>query len=280
MRRSLYAEMLKLGKRPAVHTTIGVWLVLSLFFGYVFPYFTYRGSSAAAAEERAAAIAGVLDALPASLATTPIAGLPVFAGALAILFGALATGSEYGWRTMKIVLSQGPPRTSVIAGKLAALVLLLASILVLSFATAAVASAIVEGATELPTAWPSAGAVLAGLGSGLLIAAMWCSAGVLLAHLLRGTAMPIGLGLVWALAVENLLRTGASIPVLGTLQRYTPGSAAGSLVAALDATPQSAGGTPGVSTNLPGLTAAAVLLVYLAVFVIATVLVVRRRDVN
>jgi hypothetical protein len=119
------------------------------------------------------------------------------------------------------------------------------------------------------------------LGSGLLIGAVWCTFGVLVATLLRGTALPIGLGLVWALAVENLLRTGVEIPVLGTIQQYTPGSAGGSLVAALGAATQGAeGGAPGVNAALDGPTATAVLLAYLALFIGATLAVTRRRDVE
>lgn len=278
---SLAAELLKLRKRPAVLTTIAVWLVLAVVFGYVFPYFSYTSlDGAASAEDRAATLQELLEALPASLDTTSISGLPIFAGALAILLGVLAAGSEYAWRTQKMILTQGPSRTRVLAGKIVALVLILLGILAFSFVLNAAASVLVANAADRAITWPGVVDLLAAIAGGLLIGGVWCTFGVLLASLLRGTALPIGLGVVWALAVENLLRSGVSIPVVGTLQQYTPGSAGGSLVAALGATTQNAGGTPGITEGLSGATATAVLLGYLALFVCATLLVTRTRDVE
>ncbi|HEV8653239.1 MAG TPA: hypothetical protein VG276_28560 [Actinomycetes bacterium] len=34
--------------------------------------------------------------------------IPLFAGALALLIGVLATGGEYGWDTVKVLLTLGP----------------------------------------------------------------------------------------------------------------------------------------------------------------------------
>ncbi|HEX2144140.1 MAG TPA: ABC transporter permease subunit [Glycomyces sp.] len=276
------AEVFKLRKRPAVLTVLAVWLALAVVFGYVFPYFNYTGlDDAAAAGDSAAALQGLLQALPDNWGLTSIRGLPMFAGALAILLGVLAAGSEYAWRTQKMILTQGPGRTRVMAGKFAALVLLLLVILACSFAVNAGASALVANATDRAITWPAFADLLAAFGGGLLIGAVWCTFGVLMGTLLRGTALPIGLGLVWALAIENLLRTGAEIPVLGTIQQYTPGSAGGSLVAALGAVTQGeAGGTPGISNALTGTTAVVVLFIYLVVFVSATLTVVRKRDVE
>ncbi|OLT20313.1 hypothetical protein BJF79_16410 [Actinomadura sp. CNU-125] len=278
---SLAAEFRKLRKRPAVLTAIAVWLVLAVVFGYVFPYFSYTGlDDAASAEQRAAALQGLLQALPDSLGPTSVRGLPIFAGALAILLGVLSAGSEHGWRTQKMILTQGPSRTSVLAGKVASLVALLLGIIACSFVLNAVAGVVVVGAADRAIVWPGIVDLLAALGGGLLIGAVWCAFGVFVATLLRGTALPIGLGLVWCLAVENLLRAGVEIPVLGTLQQYTPGSAGGSLVAALGAVPQNAGGTPGITEGLGGATATAVLFGYLALLVGGTLSLTRRRDVE
>jgi ABC-2 type transport system permease protein len=278
---SLAAEVLKLRKRPAILATIAVWLVLAVVFGYVFPYFSYTAlNDSVSAEDRAATLQGLLQALPGSLGPTSIRGLPIFAGALAILLGVLAAGSEYAWRTQKIILTQGPSRTRVLTGKIVALVLMLLTVLACSFVLNAAASVLVANAADRAITWPGAVDLFAAVAGGLLIGAVWCTFGVLLASLLRGTALPIGLGLVWALAVENLLRTGVEIPVLGTLQQYTPGSAGGSLVAALGATTQNAGGTPGITEGLSGATATVVLVAYLALFVCATLMVTRARDVE
>ena len=44
MRASFAAELLKVGRRPAMWLVAVVWLVLSLVFGYLFPYLSYRGA--------------------------------------------------------------------------------------------------------------------------------------------------------------------------------------------------------------------------------------------
>jgi ABC-2 type transport system permease protein len=157
---------------------------------------------------------------------------------------------------------------------------MLLGVLACSFVVNATASVVVANAADRTITWPGVVDLLAALAGGLLIGGVWCTFGVLVATLLRGTALPIGLGLVWALAVENLLRTDVEIPVLGTLQQYTPGSAGGSLVAALGATTQNAGGTPGISEGLSGAMATTVLLAYLTLLVCVTLLVIRTRDVE
>jgi hypothetical protein len=128
--------------------------------------------------------------------------------------------------------------------------------------------------------WPSFGDIAEGLGSALLIGGMWTAAGLLLGTLTRGPALSVGLGLVWALVVENLLRGVAAL--LGPVKVVTdwlPGTAAGSLAGALGAAPQSdPSGTPGVQTILSGGTATALLLGYVAVFAVVSLLLTSRRD--
>jgi hypothetical protein len=109
---------------------------------------------------------------------------------------------------------------------------------------------------------------------------MWTTAGVLLGSLARSPALAVGLGLVWALVVENLLRgVSGLLGGLAVLTDHLPGTAAGSLVGALGPSGQ-AGGAPGVLTILPGSTALAALAVYLVMFAAATLLLVRRRDLT
>lgn len=90
--------------------------------------------------------------------------------------------------------------------------------------------------------------------------------------------MAIGLGLVWAMAVENLVRgTAMLLDVVDTLQRGLPGVNAGSLVAALGDGPN---GTPGVAAVVGPGQASAVLAAYLVAFAVLTALLVARRDVT
>ena len=64
---------------------------------------------------------------------------------------------------------------------------------------------------------------------------MWAALGAVLGVVLRGVALPIGLGVVWVLGVENLI-SGVADSVLTALQPVRdvlPGVNAGSLASAV-----------------------------------------------
>src|SRR6187397_2156335 len=67
-------------------------------------------------------------------------------------------------------------------------------------------SLVVAGVESQAVVWPSAGSIVTSLGAGFLVLEMWALAGFLLGTIARGPALSVGLGLVWALVVENLLR--------------------------------------------------------------------------
>jgi ABC-type transport system involved in multi-copper enzyme maturation permease subunit len=273
---SASAELLKLRKRPAIWVLAGVWLTLLTFFGYLLPYLGYvTGDSSA---PRSGALA---DTLPANLVGNAVAGYALFGGAIVMILGALVAGSEYGWGTLKTVLTQRPGRTSVYAGSLVSLAAVLLALVLVGFGLSAAASATIATAESLPLAWPAATDVLTGIAAGWLILGMWCLFGVLLGTLTRGTAMAIGLGLVWALVVENLVRASSAVlDVLGTVQQGLPGVNAGSLVAALGAQGESPeGGTPGVAPVVDGTQATLVLVGFAVAFAVIAGLLQARRDV-
>ncbi|MBK1783010.1 ABC transporter permease subunit [Prauserella cavernicola] len=265
------AELRKQVRRPAHWLLLGVAVVLTLTFAYVIPYLGYTGRSG----ERSR---GLESMLPAELVGNTIAGTPVFVGALALIFGVLVVGGEYGWQTWKTVLAQGSPRLRVFAAKvvvttLGSLVLVLA--LLATGAAAGLGVALLQGA---PITWPSLPALLVGAGGGWLITTMWAMAGVLLAVALRGVALPIGLGLVWLLAVQNLLSAVAAplVDWIASLQKVLPGPNAGSLVSALGAP----SGTPGVSEVVGAGQGAVVVACYLVVFTVVGGFLLWRRDIE
>jgi ABC-2 type transport system permease protein len=286
MRASLTAELLKVGKRPATWLIAVAWLVLSLLFGYLFPYLSYRGAptgpAAGAGAGQASAEQVLAEALPANLVPTAIQGFPVFAGALALLLGALSAGSEYGWGTWKTILAQGPGRLAVLAGKLAALGLVLGLVVLATFAVAAPASWLIAAVESQPLRWPPLAELAQGLAAGWLVVGMWGWAGMFLGILVRGTSLAIGLGLVWTLAVENLVRGFASLlAAIEVLQRFMPGTNAGSVAAAVGVPVQGApGGTLGVTTTVDGTRATLVLAAYLVAFTAAAAVLLQRRDVT
>lgn len=132
-------------------------------------------------------------------------GLLSIGSAVAITFGALAAGSEYGWGTLKTVLSQRPGRLGVLSGKLLALALFLTVFFSLTFGAAALGSFVVARLEETTADWPPTVDLIRGVGAGTLIFVVWGAFGFLLATLLRGTALAIGLGLAYALAVESIV---------------------------------------------------------------------------
>jgi ABC-type transport system involved in multi-copper enzyme maturation permease subunit len=272
------AELLKLRRRPATWVLLGLWPSLQLVFSLVIPYVSYtRGSSFEGLPPEVL----LAQTLPDRLVVNALSGLPLFGGALLLTLGALLAGSEYGWGTLKTLLAQGPRRTTLLAGQLLALVVVLATTVAVSFALTAAVSGAIAGAESAPADWPGLTELARGFGGGLLIATTWGALGVLLGTALRGTALAIGLGLVWVLAVESLV-VNVAAPLLGffdTLQAALPGVNAGSLVAAL----AGSGGpvqTPGVVAVVDGGQAAWALGAFLVAAVAVTALLLSRRDLD
>jgi ABC-2 type transport system permease protein len=281
MTASVVAELMKLAKRPAIWTVVGVWMTLSLLFGYIFPYANYRGTPTGPVADASLGERVLSEALPAALVPAAIQGFPLFGGALALLVGVLATGAEYGWDTMKVLLTSGPRRLAVLIGKLLALTVVMLLVVFATFVVDGAASLLVASITDKPVQWPPLADLLTGIGAGWLIVSMWCLAGAFLGTLVRGTALGVGIGLVWALAVENVLRIFASIvEAVDVVQRFLPGTNAGALAAALGVPVQGQpGGTPGVTAGLGGMSAALILVTYLVVFVAIAAVLIHRRDV-
>ena len=272
---SFRAELFKLRKRPATWLLGGVWLAMLVTFPYLLPYLSKDAATPGA-------MGGPLtDTLPSNLVSNAVGGFALFGGALAMILGALVAGSEYGWGSLKTVLTQRPGRLAIFGGTLAALAVILLTVVVASFLVAAGASAGIASMESLPIEWPGIADIVQGIAAGWVILGMWCLFGVLLGTLTRGTALAIGLGLVWALVVENLIRASASaISLLDAMQRAFPGVNAGSLVAALGGQGKDGQGTPGVSAVVDGAQAAIVVPVLLVAFAGVAAFLVQRRDVT
>jgi len=286
MTASVRAELLRLLRWPTTMVLGGVWLLMNLSFAYVFPYLSYR-SAVADGDTRLAAVL-LEDVSMAQLPPTLVQGMPMFGGAIVLILAALATGSGYGWTTWKTVYTQGPSRLRAVGGTLVALAMIIAGLVLVTLALDVAAGAAIMALESQAVVWPGATDLARGVGAGLLITAMFGAFGAVLGVLARSPALAVGLGLVWALVAENLLRGVAGL--LGPLETVTdllPGTAAGSLAGALGAVGESAGGgdpganggTPGVLSVLDGGTASALLAAYAAVFVVALLLIVRHRDI-
>ena len=280
MRGSYRAELLKLRKRSSVWVLFGAGLVLSLIFGYALPYLGYvtgDDNPQTAGIPRAEVLRGLL---PESVVDNTIGGFPVFAGALALVLGAIVVGGEYVWGTLKTILTQRAGRGTVLGAQLLALLTMLAGWVLGIFVACAVCSAGIAAAEGADLNWPGPIDLLQGLAGGWLVLTMWCLAGAVLAVAFRNVALPIGLGVVWILGVETLLAgvVNSLLPDLAVLSDALPGANAGSLVFAVTGM-ATVDAPPGVRDAVGGTRALITLIGYAAAFAALAAYSTRRRDV-
>lgn len=274
---STRADVLRLRKWPAVWVTIGAWLALSLMFGYLFTYLSYTSGDDNFASEGATTASLLAEMMPANVPSVFVQGMPMFGGALMMVLGAIVAGNGYGWGTWKTVFTQGPSRTATVVGSINALTVFVVATLLTSLALDFGLSLLVAATESQDIVMPSLGSLGEALGVGFLVLEMWALAGYALGTLARGPALSVGLGLVWALVIESLLRgVGQLLSPIEAFTKVLPGTAAGSLVGAITGTGE---GTPGVldavGTTQAGWTVAA----YVVVLPLVAVWLVHRRDV-
>src|SRR5215471_10358703 len=220
MLRDVRAELTKTLHRPAIWWLVAIACLLELLFTYLIPYAGLSGLTDGPTSDR-----GLASMLPAKFIGNSLGGMPIFVGSLALIFGVLAVGTEYASATWKTVLAQGPSRTTVYGAKLAAVAMFAYILTAALFACSAASSAVVAALKDQPMHWPGLTDLVAGFGAGWLIVTMWTTFGVALAVVLRGLALPIGLGLVWMLVVQNLLAAIAAplIDWIAQMQKWLPG---------------------------------------------------------
>ncbi|MGW0248292.1 ABC transporter permease subunit [Nocardia goodfellowii] len=274
---SARAEMLRLRKWPAFWIILGTWILLNLTFSYLFNYLDYTGGEPSAMSDNLPKEVLLQQMLPAAVPEVFTQGMAMFGGALMLILGALVMGSGYGWGTWKTVLTQGPSRISAIGGVVLNLAVVVVSVVCAAFLADLAVSSLIAVAQAQSLALPAAAQSLNGILTGTMILGMWTLAGALIGTIARGPALAVGLGLVWVLVVENLLRGVSGI--LGPLEAVTdrlPGTAAGSLAGAMrtvDGPP-----TPGVLDVLSRGESLVVLVIYLMACTVGTMWLVRRRD--
>ncbi|NUS44071.1 MAG: ABC transporter permease subunit [Mycobacteriaceae bacterium] len=272
------AETLRLRRWPAFWVLLAAWLALNLTFTYVFNYIAYRSGSAGRMSNGLPRDQLLGQMLPAAVPEVFTQGMALFGGALMLVLGALATGSGYGWGTWKTALTQGPSRITVIGATIVALAGTVVALVAVVYLVDTGVAALIASSESQSAAPAAIGRTLAGMGSAIMILAMWTLAGALIGAAARGPALAVGLGLVWVLVVENLLRGVASL--LGALKPvtdYLPGTAAGSLAGAMR-TVRAPTATPGVLDTLTATQSVATLAAYLTAFTAMTAYLVHRRD--
>lgn len=277
MMQSISAELLVLRKRASTWILLGIWLTVGLIFAYIVPYVTWRNNGDTGSGPPLA------DLLPHNLTGTMLAGFPFFGGAIVLMLGVLSFGSEYGWGTFKTLFTQKPGRLRILGAKLAALGIALIPFVVLTFVVGAISSFTIAQIEGADVTWPSVQTVVEALGAAWFILAVWAALGSMLAIASRGTALAIGIGILYAFVLEGLLSalTG-QISLLDPLVEFFLRANTYSLVSEMGISVEDVGNNGPGSFSGPfvdPLQAFLVLSIYLAGFLAVSAYLLRRRDV-
>lgn len=275
---SFKAEWRKLVRRPAVMISGAILLVLVILVGYVIPYLidTHAGTGYRSGQRLSAA--QQLTALYPDVLVQQGLGLLARGGAvLALVFGALVAGSEYGWGTLKAVFTQRPRRLQVLAGRAAAVAVSVGVMTVLYWIAAAAGSVAVALLQGHAITWPSGVTLLEGAGATFLILGVWSMIGMALGFLLRSAPAAIGIGIAYVLGVEGLVFTllaplGGS--TLTSIEKFFPGP---NVTAVIDSF-GSALPVPAAAPLVGVWQGVAVLAAYFVVIAALAAAVVHRRD--
>jgi len=274
------AESFRLRRWTAVWVLAAAWLLLDALFTFVFNWVSYTSGSASFSTEGESKAELLAAILPSALAQNLPQGMPLFGGALMMVLGAIIAGNGYGWGTWKTLFTQGPSRTSTVLGSLLATATAVVGLLVATLALDVAFSLVIAGVESQPVHWPSAGAMGKSVLAALMVMQMWAMAGYLLGTIARSPAVSIGLGLVWNMVIENLLRgVGGSLHAIAVLTHFLPGTAAGSLVGQLAGT-DPVNPTPGVLDTLGAARAVVTVGIYLIGLPAIAWWLLRRRDVG
>lgn len=280
MINSFKAEWRKLRQRPAVWILGGILLVALVFFGYAFQWVQLQFPAKNFHNDLGLTPAQLKVALyPVSFVKNSLVGVGVLGGVLALILGALAVGSEFGWGTVKTVYTQRPGRIQALAGQLGVIGVITAVYSVSFFALAALCSWIIATIDGQAATWPAAIDILKAVGASWLIFGCWALFGMALAYLFRQSAMAIGIGLAYLLAIEGLLfrvLNGFDASWVTNIEKFFAGQNATALLRSFGQVfPSRGAAAPLVSAG----EAVIVLAIYTVVFGVASALMVRTRDV-
>lgn len=284
MIRAFAGEIFKTVRRPAVWVCIVVLAAIAVTIGYVIPWVveTYPPSGSAQGLPAGTTFADLKVGLyPINVVKETLQQWGVLGGVFALILGVLSQGSEYGWGTVKTLYTQRDGRLAMLAGKIAALMVVVLALVLALLAADVVAStgvAIIDGKS---IAFPDAFEFVKGVGALLLIYGFWALFGLVLATLFRQSAMAIGLGLAYALVIEGII-LGFATQFAGwvkDIQQWFPIANTGYVADAfgqvsirgIERTSKPfADGTHGV----------VVLFVYVVAFIVINAVVLRRRNVT
>jgi ABC-2 type transport system permease protein len=278
----LAAELLKLRKRWGIRILALIFILVVVLLTYVLTYVIYKNPPPNFRESlpKGTTPADLIRELyPQNFHRIALSSVNGLGSAIAIILGVLATGSEYGWGTLKTIFTQKPSRATVFVGKFLALVIV-ALVFGLLLMVAAAASSLVLGLLDGQYShWPDAAVILQATGALWLILLLWTMFGVLLAVLFQQSALAIGVGLVYGFVVEGLVfgLFGRSGGILTDIEKGFPGANATALTEHFgQAVSRFSTPAPLVSVTQ----AVVVLSAYMLAFLLVSTLLTVRRDLT
>ena len=275
MLASFGAELIKLRKRPATWVLGGILLTVVALFGYVFNYIGLRQAASAGLNPEARQVFE-LGLSTKNLISTVAPLLAWLGGMVALILGARSAGSEYGWNTLKMVLTQKPGRAQVLGGKLLGLAAVLAVYVLAALVTGAVLGLLFGRLLDLPIGWPSAWDLLRGAAAAWLVMVALALLGYTFATLLRSTSLAVGLGLVYLLVIESLVSGFAGrLELLAKVEKAMLGPNAEAVIRPFELPDPAFAGDAAISAMNGALALGAVA----ATLAIISALALRRRDV-
>jgi ABC-2 type transport system permease protein len=273
------ADWRKLRQRPAVWILGGILLLALVLFGYAFQWIQLQFPAKNFHNDLGLTPAQLKVALyPVNFVKNSLEGVGILGGALSLILGALAVGSEFGWGTVKTVYTQRPSRIQARAGQLGVIGVITAIYSIAFFALAALCSWIIATIDGQAASWPAAIDIVKAAGASWLIFGCWSLFGMALGYLFRQSAMAIGIGLAYLFVIEGILfrvLNGFDASWVSTVEKFFAGQNASALLQSFGQVFPSRVAAPIVSAG----EAVLVLAIYTAVFAAASALVVRARDV-
>lgn len=215
MTSALAAELLKLRRPRTLLATVGLLAVLAALVAALIVATagagTRAGTGGSGGGSASVSTTVTLAQLsrPDGLATLFSLTGRLLAPLLALGLAAWDLGAEYRQGTIRLLLLEQPRRLRLLAGKLVALLVLLAVALGAALAATGLAGTLLGPARGVhPLAWAHPAGMAASaraLGNALALSTGWGVVGALLAVLTRSSVAALGLGLGWLLAAENLV---------------------------------------------------------------------------
>jgi ABC-2 type transport system permease protein len=250
---TMRAEWRKLAHRPAnLIAAGGVLAVVALI--YSVSYVEYTWPVAGQAAQAARLKEGIY---PHDLIQNLMNGVIPLGAAMALVLGALATGSEYGWGTIKTILTLGPGRIQTLVARLVV--------------------AVVDGHAVV---WSAAIDLVKALGATWLVLYTFGLLGMALGFVFRQAAAAVGLGLVYLVVVEVIVSRFITGFHGGDYQWIAKGLSGANATALVQSFGQVLADPRAAAPLVGGTQAVATLAVYAVAFALASAALLRWRDVQ